>query len=196
MADLMTRAAQRREDAHELLAELQLMQRWSEIGQPVLVGATAYGLMVAPDIDIEVFCDQPTLQDAFAVLAAYAKHPRIKELRCVDLLDSPDLGIYCRLRYRHESGEVWKVDMWLMAHDHPGPQSRELVAPMQRALTEETRAAILGIKEYVRAHHDGTFGSSIHVYRAVIQAGVRTPEEFLAWYGREKPAGLSSWKPE
>jgi hypothetical protein len=195
MADLLTRAANRREQALALLADLQLMERWSEVGEAVLVGATAYGLMVAPDIDIEVFCDQPRLQHAFAVLSAYAGHPRIKELRCVDLLGGPDLGIYCRIRYRHESDEVWKIDMWLMAHDHPGPQSRELVAPMQRALTDEMRAAILGIKEYVCTHHHGKLGS-IHIYRAVIQAGVRSPEEFLGWHSREKPAGLTSWKPD
>jgi hypothetical protein len=74
MADLVARAERRREEAHALLAELQLMERWSEIGHPVLVGATAYELMVAPDIDIEIFCSQPTLQDAFMVLSAYTGH--------------------------------------------------------------------------------------------------------------------------
>ncbi|MDB4895570.1 MAG: hypothetical protein JWN15_1832 [Firmicutes bacterium] len=57
-----------------------MMERWSEIGHPVLIGATAYDLMVAPDIDIEIFRSQPTLQDAFMVLSAYAGHPRITSL--------------------------------------------------------------------------------------------------------------------
>lgn len=51
--DVLQRAVERQRVAGEILGTLGLMERWSEFGVPRLVGAAAYGLMVAPDIDIE-----------------------------------------------------------------------------------------------------------------------------------------------
>jgi hypothetical protein len=117
----------------------------------------------------------------------------VRKVRFANELDGPDQGLYFQVRYRHESGEEWKVDMWLLAHDHPGPLSRDMVSPMRRALTDETREAILALKEWVLA--GGHPYTSIRIYQAVLEGGARTPEEFLAWFERVKPLGLTTWRP-
>jgi hypothetical protein len=189
---LLRRQQVRQRAAREILGRLRLLDSWAEAGVPKLVGAAAYGLMVAPDIDIEIFCDVPTVDPGFAIVSELAREPSIWKVRFSNELDRPDRGLYWQLRYRADDAEVWKVDMWLLGHDHPGPRSVDLVEPMKRALTDETRAAILEIKEAL-------FGQpgvhSIEIYEAVLEDGVRSATEFSAWRTRREPSGLTSWRP-
>lgn len=193
MSERIRRAEVRFVQAMAILEDLRLLDRWGQVGTPCIVGAMAYGLQVAPDIDLEIFCHRPTVQAGFGVLSAVAPHPRIGKVRFANELDGPDQGLYFQLRYRHESGEEWKLDMWLVANDHPGPLSREMVTPMRRALTDETREAILAIKERVRAGRLDY--PSIDIYQAVLEGGARSLEEFLAWHEGVKPMGLTTWRP-
>ncbi len=47
-ADVLRRSEQRQAEAQRVVERLNLFRRWSEYGRPVLVGAVAYGLAVAP----------------------------------------------------------------------------------------------------------------------------------------------------
>ncbi len=77
-----------------------------------------------------------------------------------------------------------------MRHDHPGPTSASLGEPMKRALTGETRRAILEIKEGL-LHEPAVPCGSIHVYRAVLGAGVRTLDGFKPWLAENRVEGLT-----
>ena len=191
---VFARAASRMQVAYDVLDRLQLLERWRPFGNPILVGAVAYELVVAPDIDIEIFCDEPRIEDGFTVLRACALQPGTRRARFANLLDGPDQGLYWQVRYRHASGQEWNVDMWSMRHDHPGPTSASLVEPMKRALTDETRRAILEIKEGLLLD-PAVPCPSIHIYRAVLDAGVRTLDGFQAWLADNRVDGLIDWKP-
>jgi hypothetical protein len=68
------------------------------------------------------------------------------KVRFSNELGPPHHGLYWQLRYRDPgspAGEVWKIDMWLLGHDCPGPVARDLVEPLRNALTREQRATIL-----------------------------------------------------
>lgn len=193
--DVLEREERRQEAAASILEELRLVERWSEIGKPVSVGARSYGLMVAPDIDLEIFFDgEPPIESGFGILTACATHPNTTSARFANLLDGPDEGIYWQLRYRHE-GEEWKIDMWTLRHDHPGPLSSWMVDPMQAALTDETRSTILNLKQGLTDRPDLRCGS-IHVYRAVLEDGVTSLDEFSAWRARNDTDSLTSWVPK
>jgi hypothetical protein len=188
--ELLRREAARRRRAAEILADLDLRRRWARFGVTHVVGATAYGLMVACDIDLEITCPRPRVEMGFAVVADLARRPDVWKVRFSNELDGPDQGLYWQLRLRSDD-EIWKLDMWLLADDHPGPQSADLVDPMRRALTDETRVAILALKE--RLHAEGV--PSIDVYRAVLDAGVRSESEFRAWHAQNPSVGLAFWRP-
>jgi hypothetical protein len=194
MNTTLARAADRLRIARHILVQLQLMERWSAFGDPVLVGAAAYGLVVAPDIDIEIYCDKPKIEDGFEVLHACALDPHIRKARFANELDGPDMGLYWQLRYQHEDGAAWKIDMWSVRRDHPGPTSASLVEPMKQALTDETRQAILEIKEHKLLDPLLQCGS-IHVYRAVLDDGVRNFGQFKTWLEHHQTTGLTNWKP-
>lgn len=191
---VLARARQRLQTAQQILADLQLIEQWQRFGKPMIVGAAAYGLMVAPDIDLDIFCDEPFIQDGFAVLAACAHHPRVHKARFANKLADPDQGLYWQLRYQHPDGQEWKIDMWSFGHDHPGAYAAALVEPFTEALTDETRQAILTIKE--QALIDATLQcGSIHLYRAVLDDNVRTVEQFRVWLEQNSTDGLTSWQP-
>lgn len=144
--DVIEAQRQRQQAAAEILDELDLERRWSQFARPTFVGAMSYQLMVAPDIDMEIFHDgPPPIEQAFDVMAACASNHAVRKVRFSNHLDDADQGIYWQLRLA-AGGEDWKIDMWLLRESHPGPLSSWLTEPMRAALTDETRRAILTIK--------------------------------------------------
>ncbi len=193
MNAIFERAAERRQRALEIIGQLNLLERWRRYGSPEVVGAVRYGLVVAADIDVEIYADEPRLEDGFAVMVELARLPGMWKVRFSNEMDSPDQGLYFGLRYRHPDGEVWKVDNWLLGHDHPHAHWAERFAlALERVLTDETRRAILEIKET-------TLGQpslrGIDIYKAVLRDGVRDAAAFLDWTARHPPARLDLWMP-
>lgn len=198
MGDALSRAEDRLRQARRVLHDLRLLERWSHVGTPVVVGAVSYGLVVARDIDIEVFGDAPDIAACFAVAAEFAVHPRVQRIRFTNDLAGDNQGLYFQVRCIDDRGEEWKADTWVLRRDHPGPLSSSLTGPMQRALTAETRQAILEIKEHLAALEAVGTPRTVHsidIYRAVLDGGVRTVAAFEQWWARERPSGLTHWRP-
>ena len=84
-----------------------------------------------------------------------------------------DHGLYWQVRCRDDDGEPWKIDVWTLPVDHPGPCAAWIVEPMRRALTNDLRVAILRLKE-ARTNGQVPDIASIDLYRAVLDDGVRT----------------------
>ena len=74
----------RRQQAHEILRDLDLQERWSPHGEVVIVGSVATDLVVAPDIDLEIHSPDPRPADGFAVLAPLAEHPNVRRIAYLD----------------------------------------------------------------------------------------------------------------
>jgi hypothetical protein len=149
--------------------------------------------VVALDIDIDIYSDDPIIEQGFAVMSRIAGLPGVWQVRFSNELDGLDQGLFWQIRYRDEAGSVWEVDNWLLAHSHPHAHLADKFAnAMQRALTDETRRAILEIKEALL----GEAGMrSIDVYRAVLEGGVRSLSEFKQWMEECKPSGIVLWLP-
>jgi hypothetical protein len=193
--DILHRAALRRHRAREIAAALDLSTRWSTIGTVVPVGAVAHGLVVSRDIDYEVFtAGPPTVRGGFHVLAELAEVPAVTGVRFTNALDTADHGLYWQVRCRDDDGDVWKIDIWTLPVDHPGPCAAWMVEPMRRVLTNDLRVAILRLKE---ARTTGQIPNiaSIDLYRAVLDDGVRTEADLRAWAGDHYAPTLTHWRP-
>lgn len=192
--DFLRRAARQRHLAQQVAGDLDLVARWSAVGRVVLVGAVAYDLVVSPDLDYEVFtADTPTVAAGFRVLAALAELPSVTAARFSNALDTSDRGLYWQARCRH-SDQEWKIDVWTLARDHPGPCAAWIVGPIRRALTDELRVTILRLKEACAAGQIRHV-ASIDIYRAVIDDGVRTIDDLRRWIGPNYESGLTNWRP-
>jgi hypothetical protein len=86
------------------------------------------------------------------------------------------------LRYETAAGELWKIDvsLWRL-----GDAARELsfdAGMLGRLLTDETRRAILWIKDvwHRRPSYPDVVGG-VEIYDAVLDHGVRDPAGFAAY---------------
>ena len=192
--DVLVEAEQRQATAFVILEKLRLFERWSIVGRPVLVGAAAYGLIVTPDIDLEIFCRGDPIETGFGVLSACAAVPGTTKARFSNRLQEQDEGIYWQIRHRHDD-EEWKIDMWTLREDHPGPLSTSMVEPMRAALTVETRCTMLKLKHALALRPELSCGS-IHLYQAVLDHGVTTMAEFQTWQADHDTASLTTWTPK
>ena len=193
MDNLFLRAEKRREKALKIIEKLGLVERWSRYGNPVLVGAIRYGLMVALDIDLEIYTDSPKIEHGFEAMSGLARLPGVWQVNFSNELEGPDQGLYWQIRYRDETGELWNVDSWFVGHDHPHAHWGEKFAgAMQKALTDGKRRVILEIKEALQGE---TGVRGIDIYRSVLESGVRTVTEFRKWSEYTKPDGIILWLP-
>jgi hypothetical protein len=193
--DVIERAAKKRQVAQAILEDLGLLEKWRRFGRPVLVGALSFDLVVASDIDMEVYCPDLRIEHGFQVLTECALHPRVTAAQFLNCLSTPDQALYWQLRYRADDGEEWKVDMWSAPEDYALPRGEHFVQPMRDALDPTTRKAILTLKE---ARAEGKLPAiiSIDFYRAVLDGGVRDVEQFRQWLQSNETGVLTDWKPK
>lgn len=191
--ELLERAQKRKETAILILEELELLEKWNTIGQAYVVGATAYDLLVDPDIDIETFCSRPNAAEAMMILSDLTNNPKVLELKFRNYLETPFKGYYFKLQYEHAPSEIWNIDMWLFSETRNGPLSRDLVSLMNDSLTIESRRYILTIKEQLLKK--SLVLPSIYVYEAVLDYDITCTEDFLNWMEQQDVDIQTNWRP-
>ena len=195
MSEIISRAENRQQIAEHILCELDLVNQWNRFGMCNVVGAVAYHLVVAPDIDMEIFCSNLKIEDGFEIIRACALHPKVTKTRFWNALGPPHFGLYWQIRYNYE-GEEWKIDMWSMADSYSEPCGTHLTEPMIAALTPDSRQTILSLKEIVLK--ENTLDCpSIQIYRAVLDDYIRDFDELKAWLPENSlPGVVTDWKPQ
>jgi hypothetical protein len=193
--DLLARASELKKQAHDVIQQLQLYERWAELGTVTFSGSSRFGLMVDPNIDMEVHADHPHPSDGFRVIAGISEIPGILRVRFKNQLDDPgDPGLYWWIQYRDQLGQDWSIDAWLVPKDHPFAMSPDRFAEaMCERLNDDLRRTILQIKHEVRCRDLET--RSIGIYKAVLRDGVGTCDEFERWLERHPPKKLEDWIP-
>ena len=185
--DPIAREATLQAEARAVLADLDLLALLGGIGRPTVTGSCALGVMVRRDIDVTTLCPDLDVVAAFAVGRTLAAHPRVHRVgfrndtgRWNTDPAYPD-GLYLGVAYRTDDGAEWNLDLWFLREETTQFDLEHLGTILPR-LDREARVAILGIKESL-ASSPG-YGREVHgydVYAAVLDGGVRTPEEFDAW---------------
>ncbi len=187
-AELLQRAAAVQTEAATVLRRLGIVAMLEALGQTEQIGSTVSGLMVWRDIDFSVRCQNLTLERAWEALRPLLINPGVTRLeyRNETGVRSPtgraaDQRLYVVLHYESEPGTEWKIDLSLWTSDAPRSHLAEL-ADLQQRLTDETRLAVLWIKDVwhrlpVYPYEVGGY----EVYDAVLDHGARTPEDFDAY---------------
>jgi hypothetical protein len=165
-------------------ADLALDDVLGALGEPHLVGSAALGLMVWPDLDITVVCDTLDIAALSRAASELVSHRHVRQLTFRN--DSgawnrhpekyPD-GVYWGIDYR-DGRLAWNIDVWFVTEGDRQPDLRH-VRELAGRLTPETRSAILDIKRaWVTRPEYGATVRSFDIYMAVLDRGIRTPEEF------------------
>ncbi len=192
---LLDRQATLETEAAALLAEWDLFRRLRLVGQAELIGSAALGLMVWRDIDLMVMAPELSVAGAFAALDPLITNPRVAQLRYLNQSGPfnetalpEDERYYFAATVRTDDDAEWKLDISFWLADRT-PRELSYLDEMKRRLTDETRLAILWIKD--AWHQLPTYRTSvlsIDIYDAVLEHGVRSPRGFEIYLGeRGKP---------
>jgi hypothetical protein len=194
-AALLDRQATLETEAATLLAEWDLFRRLRRVGQAELIGSAALGLMVWRDVDIMVMAPGLSVAGAFAALDPLITNPRVTQVRYLNQSGPfnetalpEDERYYFAATIRSDDDAEWKLDISFWLADR-SPRELSYLDEMKRRLTDETRLAVLWIKDVW--HQLPTYRTSvlsIDIYDAVLEHGVRSPHGFEIYLGeRGKP---------
>lgn len=181
MDELLTRQDRLQAEAQEVMAALDLPAVLGRIGRTEVIGSAATGLMVWRDLDISVYADAgatPVIADAVRHLVA---HPAVLDVHYADETGarSPS-GAHDQRHYVVVRLAEWKIDISIWTDSGPNGEFSDAAAIRAR-LTDETRLAILRIKDVVARRADYPEEvSGIDVYDAVLNHGVRDVAGFAA----------------
>ena len=191
MAELLRQQDALQAEARAVAADLQVDGVLGQVGEVNWVGSAALGLMVWRDLDLTVVCAKLMLEPVWEIGAKFARHPRVNTVTfrndsghwITDPTKYPD-GLYLGVGYRSTSARDWKLDIWFVDEPERQPDLAHL-RWIPEVLTPETRSAILTIKNaWARGAEYGKRVKSFDIYSAVLNAGVRSLEEFDDWLGR------------
>jgi hypothetical protein len=175
--------------AQAVIRELSLRERLGRLGRFEHIGSSRSGLMVWRDLDVAARCADPTTEAVLDAMRPVLAHPGVREVMYMPQLGSrspsggpADQRWYFVLRYAAAGGELWKVDvsLWRLG-DAPREPSFD-ADTLRRRLTDETRGAILWIKDVW--HHRPCYPDvvgAVEIYDAVLNHGVRAPAGFAAY---------------
>ena len=196
MNELLRRAQERRRRALRIVEELDLINRWSRFGEPVIVGSAGHGLVVARDIDIEVYSDDPHIREGFQVMAGVAESSNVVGITFKNEVETRGAWLYWEIRYQDEEGKVWTIETYHGGSGDPYAHwPEQLTDAMQKHLTDEHRIAILLIKEALCERGTMNDTKSFDIYRAVMDGGARSLDEFLEWLRTNEAPGIMKWFP-
>lgn len=188
---LLARQTALQSAADQVLSSLDLARMLTPVGQPMVVGSVVTGLMVWPDIDLNVLSTEPNPDRIWAAIRPLASHPWVKKLRWTNERGPfnssgqlQDDGYYLGIHVRPDgtnAGEYWNLDCWFLPSAPPRPEI-ELMNRMHQEMTPEMRLAILCFKD--TWCHEPAYRHAVHsidIYKAVLDYGVRTPDSFAEW---------------
>ena len=178
-------------EANRLVESLDLRAVLGRAGRFERLGSSVSGLMAWRDLDLGVSCGAMGAERAWETMVPLAAHPRTTRLSYrneIGPLAPPELRGYGRyyfvMHHQTEAGCEWKIDVSLWSPESPpGPLAH--AEELMRRLTPETRLAILWIKDAwhpLPSYPDRVSGMDI--YKAVLEHGVRTPEQFGSYLSR------------
>ncbi|MER5391978.1 hypothetical protein [Saccharopolyspora sp. NPDC002686] len=185
-AELLVQQRELQAEADDVHTDLRLGELLAALGEPVRVGSAALGLMVRRDLDITVICpllDAAAKSAVAGIGAQLAVHDRVRQVRFRDDTGRwntdpryPD-GLYLGVEYRCPAEQDWTLDIWFV--DEPDRQpDLEHLRTLPPRLTDDHRRAILRIKSALA--HRPEQPPSYEVYRAVLDHGISTVEQFDA----------------
>ncbi len=192
---LLHRQALLQNEAQVVVKELNLVLLLSPAGVARVHGSSVLGLMTWRDIDISVSSPRLSIERVYEVMTPLLIHPRVKQVRYLNESGSfnstglsQDERYFFMVLYDSGAESDWKIDIsfWL----DEGVRSEPIHDMIVRKLTPETRLAILRIKDvWWKLPSYRQEVSSVDIYEAVLQHGVRTLDEFDQYLiERGKPA--------
>lgn len=185
---LGARAAALQAEAREVVADLERVALFADMGPLLPTGSYVSGLMCWRDLDVMVLAGPEfSPHDVLGVLGRIVDLPGVvgfdyrdeRGARC-PTGDPKDERYHLPFTLWREAGP-WRIDLSLWLHD-PHTNVTEWHESLRERITLEQRRAVLRIKDVwhrLPSYPDQVSG--LEIYTAVLDDGVRTPAQFGGW---------------
>jgi hypothetical protein len=186
--ELDTRQTALQAEAAALLADLGVQEILADVGPVLLAGSYVSGLMSWPDLDVMVFAGPDfTTADVLQLLTRFADSPEIIGFDYRDERGARSPTATARDERHHlvircvRNAREWRIDLTIWLND-PHANVTSWHESLRETVTPEQRRAILRIKDvwHRMPGYPDQFGG-FEIYRAVLEDGIRTAEEFGEW---------------
>lgn len=189
----MSAETQRR--AHAVISETGIMDAWLGAGAEVnIVGSLRMGLMMSHrDIDIHAYTKTLDVRQSYLAMAEIAAHPRMARTECRNLAHTDEACIEWHAWHEDTYGDTWQIDiMHILKGSRYDGYFEHVADRIADVMTDEQRNAILRLKYETPC---GMSVMGVEYYRAVIEGGARTWDEFASWRKRNPADGIVEWTP-
>jgi hypothetical protein len=173
-----------RQQADEVLALIHLREHCAPIGSIIPTGSYFLDLMMYPDVDL--YLPPTTSEKLLAVGAELSRYDCVRKLN-FEKGGPGDLatGLYIKPVVAFGAWErPWKIDIWSLPLAVIEKKQAQL-ADLKRRMTEEHRRDILDCKaRLLNAAGRTPMFSGIYIYRAIIDHGMKDPEQIIGFLRR------------
>jgi hypothetical protein len=186
--ELAARQSALHAEAAELLEELDRSEIFSDVGPVEVTGSYISNLMCWRDLDVMLLVGpEYRPQDVLSLISKVMELPGLVGFDYRDeRADRSPTGLVREERYHvpfllKRGTGIWRLDLTLWLHDLHENNTAWHKA-LRDSITDDQRAAVLRIKDVWFRHpsYPDQIGG-FEIYTAVIDEGVRTPEQFRVW---------------
>jgi hypothetical protein len=176
------------EEAREVLSELDLGSRLASYNPVLVTGSFVSGLMVWRDLDVMLLGgSRLSPPDVLTAITGLVVFPGMVGFEYADergsrspTREKRDERYHVPMTYVRPGG-TWRLDLTFWLHD-PHENITAWHEQLRESLTGQQRVDILGIKDvWHRRPEYPEAVSGFEIYTAVLDHGVRTPEQFANW---------------
>lgn len=172
--------------ANKMMSSTGIMDLLSNYGEfSGIEGSYKYSTMIYPDLDVGVLSPSADKQYFAHMLSDIGSQKYVRRISGVDTADFATLrhkrpkGYWLGIEIPFE-GDRWGIDCWLQRPEWVDGSGQDYTEDL-KDIDEEQRYAILAIKyDLIRLGKYGKDYLSIDVYDAVLEANVRTVEQFYS----------------
>lgn len=187
--ELLAEQVRLHNQADKMLKETGISSIFAKYGEVLPIGGSYnYGLMVYPDLDMDIISDQLTKQDFVNLASDLLASSFIRKVSSVDNVmftgTRPGMpkGYWLGIEIPFET-DKWGIDLWLQTHEWANKFDEEFddYKTKLSTISKEQIAAILSIKYHLIRL--GKYGKpnfmSFNVYDTVLDKGAVSIEDFL-----------------
>lgn len=188
--ELLAEQVRLHNQADKMLKETDISSIFAKYGEVLPIGGSYdYGLMVYPDLDMDIISEQLTKQDFVNLASDLLASSFIRKASFVDNVaftgTRPGMpkGYWLGIEIPFET-DKWGIDLWLQTNEWANKFDKEFdnYKTKLSSISKEQIAAILSIKYHLirLGKYGKTNFMSFNVYDAVLDNGVLSLEDFLS----------------
>lgn len=189
----MSQVMQRK--AYDVLSRSGIIEIWENAGCRVnIVGSLRMGLIATHrDIDLHVYSADVTTQKSFAVMSVIAQDKSVREIKCINGLNTDEHCIAWHVMYDDNDDQCWQIDI---IHIEEGSEYdgyfERMADRIREVATPEQINTILRLKFETPAEKNF---HGVDYYEAVIENGISDLKSLADWVKVRRNRDPYYWTP-